>query len=55
LTAEAGQGNVIRKAEQLKELGVVPTKSLPPEFVEPAFEEPLPMVETEGEAVEAAF
>jgi|SRR5271157_4234930 len=36
-----GKGNVIRRAEKLKELGVTPSKSLPPRIVEPALEEPL--------------
>jgi DNA recombination protein RmuC len=36
-----GSGNVIRQAEMLKQLGVKPTKSLPPQWVEPALEESL--------------
>lgn len=32
----AGRGNVIRQAEMLKELGVKPTKTLPPELVDAA-------------------
>jgi DNA recombination protein RmuC len=34
----AGRGNVIRQAEMLKELGVKPTKSLPPDMLELALE-----------------
>jgi DNA recombination protein RmuC len=33
-----GKGNVIRQAEMLKELGVKPSKALPPELVESAIE-----------------
>jgi DNA recombination protein RmuC len=33
-----GKGNVIRRAEMLKELGVKPSKALPPELVESAIE-----------------
>jgi DNA recombination protein RmuC len=33
-----GRGNVIRQAEMLKELGVKPSKALPPELVESAIE-----------------
>ncbi|MGD0466822.1 MAG: DNA recombination protein RmuC [Terriglobales bacterium] len=36
-----GNGNVIRRAEKLKELGVTPSKSLPSRMVEIALEEPL--------------
>lgn len=36
-----GSGNVIRRAEKLKELGVTPSKSLPVHIVEIALEEPL--------------
>ena len=36
-----GSGNVIRRAEKLKELGVTPSKSLPAQMVEIALEEPL--------------
>ena len=36
-----GNGNVIRRAEKLKELGVTPSKSLPSHMVEIALEEPL--------------
>jgi DNA recombination protein RmuC len=37
-----GKGNVIRQAEMLKNLGVKPTKALPPQWVEPALSPPLP-------------
>ncbi|MCK9202004.1 MAG: DNA recombination protein RmuC [Gallionella sp.] len=36
-----GRGNVIRQAEMLKELGVKPTKQLPPKLVELSQDEPL--------------
>jgi DNA recombination protein RmuC len=36
-----GNGNVIRQAEMLKNLGVKPTKALPAQWVEPAMEEGL--------------
>ena len=36
-----GSGNVIRRAEKLKELGVTPSKSLPTHIVEIALDEPL--------------
>ena len=36
-----GNGNVIRRAEKLKELGVTPTKSMPSRIVELALEDPL--------------
>jgi DNA recombination protein RmuC len=35
-----GSGNVIRQAEMLKKLGVKPTKTLPPRWIEPALAEP---------------
>jgi DNA recombination protein RmuC len=36
-----GKGNVIRRAEKLKELGVTPSKHLPSRIIEAALEEPL--------------
>jgi DNA recombination protein RmuC len=36
-----GSGNVIRQAEMLKKLGVKPSKTLPPQWIEPALAEPL--------------
>lgn len=43
----SGRGNVIRQAEMLKELGIKPTKQLPPELTESAMDEPA-MDETPG-------
>ena len=47
-----GQGNVIRQAEKLKELGVHPSKRLPATLVDRALEEPLAVLtnESAGEA-----
>jgi len=36
---EKGRGNLIRQAEMLRELGVKPTKSLPEELIDAAFED----------------
>jgi DNA recombination protein RmuC len=36
-----GKGNLVSRAERLRKLGVAPKKSLPPELVEAAIEEPL--------------
>ncbi len=37
-----GKGNLIRQAEMLKELGVKPRRQLPPQWVDPAMDAPLP-------------
>lgn len=39
----SGSGNLIQRAEKLKELGVKPTKALPTDLVELALELPLPL------------
>jgi DNA recombination protein RmuC len=43
-----GSGNVIRRAEKLKELGVTPSKSLPVQMIEIALEEPLVLPKLEA-------
>ena len=43
-----GSGNVIRRAEKLKELGVTPSKHLPSRLVEAALEEPLALPSLEA-------
>jgi len=40
----SGKGNVIRQAEMLKTLGVKPSKSLPPSFVDQLSDEDLPLI-----------
>ncbi len=39
-----GRGNVIKQAEQLKELGVTPTKTLPPEWTAFSSDQPVPVL-----------
>ena len=39
----SGSGNLIQRAEKLKELGVKPAKALPADMVELALELPLPL------------
>ena len=46
----SGKGNVIRRAEMLKELGVKPLKTLPAELVEAALEAPAPSATSEDES-----
>jgi DNA recombination protein RmuC len=49
-----GKGNLISRADKLKELGVAPKKVLPPELVEVALEEPITIYAAVDESVEPA-